>query len=171
MSREHLEFRLNGKPIAINVEPGKMLADVLRDDLGMKSVKKACEEGECGACTIIMDGLAVTSCIMPSGRAQGSEIITVEGLAEQEKLHILQQSFLAAGAVQCGYCTPGMLMSAKALLDSTPHPTRQQIKEAISGNLCRCTGYKKIVSAIANAAEEINRTKRTDRDLEKRTTV
>ncbi len=171
MAREHLEFVLNGKPVAVDVEPGKMLADVLRDDLGMKSVKKACEEGECGACTIILDGRAVTSCIMPSGRAQGTQIQTVEGLAEQGELHLLQRSFLAAGAAQCGFCTPGMLMSAKAFLDTTSHPTRQQIKEALSGNLCRCTGYKKIVSAVADAAEEMDRTHEADRALKKGATV
>lgn len=152
MCNEHLEFVLNGKPVSLDVQPGRMLVDVLRDDLGMKSVKKACEEGECGACTIIMDGKAVTSCIIPAGRAQGTQVITTEGLAKDGQLHALQQAFLDEGAVQCGFCTPGMLMSAKALLDVNPHPTPEQIREGISGNICRCTGYKKIVLAIARAA-------------------
>lgn len=157
MSKEQLEFLLNGQPVSVEVDAGKMLVDVLRDDLGMKSVKKACGEGECGACTVIMDGLAVASCIMPAGHAQGSQITTVEGLATDGHLHPLQEAFLEEGAVQCGFCTPGMLMSAKALLDANPRPTRQQIREAISGNICRCTGYKKIISAIARAADEISK--------------
>ena len=157
MSREQLEFVLNGQPVSVEVDAGKMLADVLRDDLGMKSVKKACEEGECGACTVVMDGLAVASCIMPGGRVQGTQITTVEGLARDGQLHPLQEAFLEEGAVQCGYCTAGMLMSAKALLDAQPQPTRQEAREAISGNICRCTGYKKIISAIVRAADEISK--------------
>jgi carbon-monoxide dehydrogenase small subunit len=157
MSKEQLEFLLNGQPISVEFDTGKMLVDVLRDELGMKSVKKACEEGECGACTVIMDGLAVASCIMPAGHAQGSRISTVEGLATDGHLHPLQEAFLEEGAVQCGFCTPGMLMSAKALLDANSQPTRQQIREAMSGNICRCTGYKKIISAIARAADEISK--------------
>lgn len=157
MSKEQLEFLLNGQPTSVEVDAGKMLVDVLRDELGMKSVKKACEEGECGACTVILDGLAVASCIMPAGHAQGAQVTTVEGLAREGHLHPLQEAFLEEGAVQCGFCTPGMLLSAKALLDANPRPTRQKIREAISGNICRCTGYKKIVSAIARAADEISK--------------
>ena len=156
MSREQLEFVLNGQPASVEVDAGKMLADVLRDDLGMKSVKKACDEGECGACTVVMDGLAVASCIMPAGRVQGAQITTVEGLARGGQLHPLQEAFLEEGAVQCGYCTGGMLMSAKALVDAQPQPTRQEAREAISGNICRCTGYRKIISAIVRAADEIS---------------
>ena len=157
MSKEQLEFVLNGQPASVEVDAGKMLADVLRDDLGMKSVKKACDEGECGACTVVMDGLAVASCIMPAGRVQGTQITTVEGLARDGQLHPLQEAFLEEGAVQCGYCTAGMLMSAKALLDAQPQPTRQEAREAISGNICRCTGYKKIISAVVRAADEISK--------------
>ena len=157
MSKEHLEFALNGEPMAVEVDVGKMLVDVLRDDLGMKSVKKSCDEGECGACTVVMDGLAVASCIMPAGHAQGTHITTVEGLSKDSELHPLQEAFLEEGAVQCGFCTPGMLMSAQALLDANPRLTRQEIRKAISGNICRCTGYKKIISAIAKAADDISK--------------
>ncbi len=156
MAKEHLHFVLNGAAIAVEVAAGKLLVDVLRDDLGMKSVKKACEEGECGACTVILDGRAVASCILPAGHVEGCAVTTVEGLAHDGRLHVLQEAFLQEGAVQCGFCTPGMLMSAKALLDATPRPTRRQIREAIAGNLCRCTGYKKIVAAVARAADVLN---------------
>jgi len=151
MSRERLEFCLNGRPIVVDVDAGEMLADVLRDDLGMVSVKKACGEGVCGACTVIMDGWAVVSCIMPAGRAHNTSVTTLEGLARNGELDRLQAAFAEEGAVQCGYCTPGMLMSAKALLDSNPCPSREEIRLAISGNLCRCTGYQRIVRAIERA--------------------
>jgi carbon-monoxide dehydrogenase small subunit len=157
MCKEWLEFVLNGEPIAVEVDAGRMLVDVLRDDLGMKSVKKACDEGECGACTVVMDGLSVASCIMPAGHAQGTQITTVEGLSKDGELHPLQEAFLEEGAVQCGFCTPGMLMAAKALLGANTQPTREEIRKAISGNICRCTGYKKIISATAKAADKISR--------------
>lgn len=151
---EALTIKLNGEEVTIQIKPDALLVDVLRDELGLMGTKEACGEGECGACTVLLDGEPVTSCLVPALKAQGREVMTVEGLASGGELHPLQRAFVEHGAVQCGYCTPGMLMSAKALLDRTPHPTEEEIKEAISGNLCRCTGYVKIVEAIKAASEE-----------------
>jgi carbon-monoxide dehydrogenase small subunit len=145
---------LNGEEVTMHIEPDALLADVLREHLGLTGTKEACGEGECGACTVLLDGQPVTSCLVPALKAQGREVGTVEGLASGGELHPLQKSFIEHGAVQCGYCTPGMLMSAKALLDRNPHPTAEEIKEAISGNLCRCTGYVKIVEAIKAASSD-----------------
>jgi carbon-monoxide dehydrogenase small subunit len=131
------------------------LLDWLREDLGLTGTKKGCAEGECGACTVIMNGKAVLSCLLPAFKADGGEIWTVEGMASQGELHPLQQAFLNEGAVQCGYCSPGMLLTAKALLDEDPQPSSQEIREAISGNLCRCTGYARIIRAIQAAAEKM----------------
>lgn len=150
-----LETKVNGKDVSVEVEPGDLLADVLRDKLGLIGTKISCGEGECGACTALVDGLTVTSCIYPALKAQGREVITIEGLAEDGKLHPIQQAFIDATAPQCGYCIPGMIMSAKALLDENPNPTREEIKEGISGNLCRCTGYYQIVEAIELAAQRM----------------
>jgi len=151
---ETLTMRLNGEEVTLAIEPDALLVDVLRQQLGLTGTKEACGEGECGACTVLLDGQPVTSCLVPALKAQGREVCTVEGLASGGELHPLQKSFIEHGAVQCGYCTPGMLMSAKALLDRNPHPTEQEIKEAISGNLCRCTGYVKIVEAIKAASSD-----------------
>jgi carbon-monoxide dehydrogenase small subunit len=151
---ETLTMQLNGEEVTIPIEPDALLVDVLRQHLGLTGTKEACGEGECGACTVLLDGQPVTSCLLPALKAQGREVFTVEGLASGGELHPLQKSFIEHGAVQCGYCTPGMLMSAKALLDRNPHPTEQEIKEAISGNLCRCTGYVKIVEAIKAASSD-----------------
>ena len=150
---ESLTMRLNGEEVTIEVKPDALLVDVLRDELELTGTKEACGEGECGACTVLLDGEPVTSCIVPARKAQGREVLTVEGLASGGELHPLQKAFIECGAVQCGYCTPGMLMSAKALLDGNPHPSEEDIKEAISGNLCRCTGYVKIVEAIKAVGE------------------
>jgi carbon-monoxide dehydrogenase small subunit len=150
---EVLTMRVNGEEVSIHIKPDALLLDVLRDQLALMGTKEACGQGECGACTVLIDGEPVTSCLVPALKAQGREVITVEGLASGQELHALQKAFIEQGAVQCGYCTPGMLMSAKALLDANPHPTDQEIKEAISGNLCRCTGYVKIVEAIKAAAD------------------
>jgi carbon-monoxide dehydrogenase small subunit len=147
-------MRLNDEEVALEIMPDALLVDVLRDQLGLIGTKEACGEGECGACTVLLDGQPVASCLMPALKAQGREVYTVEGLASGGNLHPLQKSFVEHGAVQCGYCTPGMLMSAKALLDKNPHPTDDEIKEAISGNLCRCTGYVKIVEAIKAASSD-----------------
>jgi aerobic-type carbon monoxide dehydrogenase small subunit (CoxS/CutS family) len=147
-----LTVTLNGQKVTVEIEPSDMLAYVLRDKLGLTGTKIGCDEGECGACTVILDGQAVDSCILPAMKADGCEIMTVEGLAKDGELDPLQQAFIDKGAVQCGYCTPGQLMSARALLDENPHPSEQEIKDAIAGNLCRCTGYTKIVEAIKKAA-------------------
>lgn len=141
-------MRVNGNWVEIEAEPDRMLLDCIREDLGLTGTKKGCEEGECGVCTIIMNKKNVLSCLIPLAKADGAEILTVEGMEEKDQLHPLQQVFWEEGAVQCGYCTPGMLLSAKALLDENPEPTIYEVKEAISGNLCRCTGYVKIIRAI-----------------------
>jgi len=149
-----ISFHVNGKLHKLEVDPRKRLIDVLRDDLNLTGTKEGCGEGECGACTVILDGQAVNSCLILACQARDKEILTVEGLAQNGELDPLQKSFMEHGAVQCGYCTPGMLMSAKALLMKNPHPTEDQINEAIAGNLCRCTGYNKIVNAIKKVAED-----------------
>ncbi|MGD8624537.1 MAG: (2Fe-2S)-binding protein [Anaerolineae bacterium] len=149
-----LTMQVNGEQVTVEVEADEVLVDTLRDRLGLIGTKIGCNEGECGACTILMDGEAVLSCLIPALRAEGSEILTIEGLGDGEHLHPLQEAFVEHGAVQCGYCIPGFILSAKALLDRTPHPDRDQIKEAIAGNLCRCTGYVKIIEAIEAVANE-----------------
>jgi aerobic carbon-monoxide dehydrogenase small subunit len=145
---------INGKEIKTSVQPELLLVDFLRDNLGLTGTKRGCGVGECGACTIIMDGRTVASCIVPAAAADGAEILTVEGLSDGDKLHVLQRAFIDHGAVQCGFCTPGMLLSAKALLDTNPTPTREEIRVAISGNACRCTGYSKIVDAVESVAKQ-----------------
>jgi len=150
---ESVTIKLNGQEVTVEVKPDALLVDVLRDELELTGTKEACGEGECGACTVLLDGEPVTSCLVPALKAQGREVMTVEGLVSGAELHPLQRAFVEHGAVQCGYCTPGMLMSAKALLDRNPHPSAEEIKQAISGNLCRCTGYIKIVEAIKAASQ------------------
>jgi carbon-monoxide dehydrogenase small subunit len=150
-----LRMTLNGKEVSVDVEPGDLLADILRDKLGLVGTKIACGEGECGACTVLVDGRAITSCIYPALKVQGREVTTIEGLGEHGQLHPIQQAFVDVTAPQCGYCIPGMVMSAKALLDQNPHPTPEEIEEGISGNLCRCTGYYQIMEAIELAAQRL----------------
>lgn len=152
-------MKVNGKWVEKVAKPDRMLLDFIREDLGLTGTKKGCEEGECGACTIIMDGRTVLSCLIPVGKADGAEILTVEGMAEGGKIHPLQQAFWEEGAVQCGYCTPGMLLSAKALLDKNPRPKAEEMKKAISGNLCRCTGYGRILRAIEVASKTMGEKK------------
>jgi carbon-monoxide dehydrogenase small subunit len=149
-----LDMTVNGRRVTVEIDADELLVDVLRDRLGLIGTKVGCNEGECGACTVIMDGKPVLSCLVPALRAQGRQITTIEGLSDGDALHPLQQAFVEHGAVQCGYCIPGFIMSAKALLDVNPHPTRQEIKEAIAGNLCRCTGYVKIIEAIEAVADQ-----------------
>jgi aerobic carbon-monoxide dehydrogenase small subunit len=148
-------FRFKVNEVARNVEapPMKRLLDVLREDLRLTGTKEGCGEGECGACSVIIDGEVINSCLVPVCQIQGCSILTVEGLACDGRLDPLQQAFLECGGAQCGICTPGMLIAARALLEANAHPTRDEIKEAIAGNLCRCTGYVKIVDAIEQAAE------------------
>jgi len=151
----NLNLKVNGKSYVLDVPDNMTLLEVLRDRLGLLSVKQGCGKGECGACTVILNGAAVTSCVVLAAQAQGADILTLESLAKDGELHPLQQSFMDEGAVQCGFCTPGMIMASKALLDEKPNPTEQEIKEAISGNLCRCTGYVKIVKAVETAAKKM----------------
>ena len=147
-----ITFMLNGQEVHLETKPNCRLLDILRDDFKLTGTKEGCSIGECGACTVIMNRRAVNSCLVLAGQVDRAEIITIEHLAENGKLDSLQQNFLEAGAVQCGYCTPGMLLSATALLLENPHPTEEEIKEAIAGNLCRCTGYKQIIQAIRKTA-------------------
>jgi len=154
MSFKTLRFTLNGEPMEIAVSPSDMLVDVLRDKLELTGTKKGCGKGECGACTVIMNGKAVASCLVPALKAIDAEIETIEGVANGEA-HPLQETFMDLGAVQCGFCTPGMIMSSKALLDDKPQPTKSEIREAIAGNICRCTGYVKIEEAVEAAAEKL----------------
>jgi len=147
-----ITLKINGEQFELLVEPKRTLLDALRDDLGMTGTKKGCDQGDCGACTVLLDGKAVNSCLILAVEAVGHEITTIEGLAKEGILHPLQEAFIKLGAMQCGYCTPGMLLSAKALLDKNPHPAREDIKIAIAGNLCRCTGYVKIIDAILEAS-------------------
>jgi len=139
---------VNGEDHRLEVKPNRTLVDVLREDLGLTGTKKGCGGGKCGSCTVLMDGLPVDSCLVLAPQADGREIVTIEGLAKEGKPHPLQEAFVAKGAIQCGYCSPGMILSAKALLDENPHPGEGEIRSAIAGNLCRCTGYSKIVEAI-----------------------
>jgi len=146
---------INGKTVSANAEASMSLLEFLRDTLEFKGTKLCCNTGECGACTVIYDGKPINSCVTLAADANGAEITTIEGLADGDKLHPVQQAFIDTGAVQCGYCTPGYIMSVKALLDRTTQPTTQDIEEAVSGNICRCTGYAKIVDAIHLAANRI----------------
>jgi aerobic carbon-monoxide dehydrogenase small subunit len=147
-------FKVNGKEVQAKVPAHRTLLHALRE-LGFTEVKNGCEKGDCGACTVLLDGLAVNSCLVLAVQARGREITTIRGLGREDHPHPLQKHFIDRGAVQCGFCTPGMILSAKAFLDKNPSPTREEIEAAISGNLCRCTGYKKIVEAIDSAATEL----------------
>lgn len=152
-------LHVNGQDYRVAVEPDELLVDVLRDRLGLTGTKKGCGTGDCGACTILMDGRPVTSCLVLAVAAQGKSLLTVEGLITNGRLHPLQQSFIDLGAVQCGYCTPGLLMMARAILDANPAPTEEEVRAGIAGNLCRCTGYTKVVQAILAAAQVIRETR------------
>lgn len=152
-----VKFVLNGKEVDVNVQPNWTLLDVLRRKLKLTGTKKGCARGECGACTVLLDGEPVCSCLILAPRVDHHEVVTIEGLGSPDKLHPLQSAFMEHGSVHCGFCTPGMLMSAKALLDEEPNPTEEDIKNAISGNLCRCTGYIPIIKAIQDAARKMQK--------------
>ena len=152
MTKEMLTLRVNGETHTVAAEPNHTLLEVLREELGLTGTKHGCELGECGACTVLVDGVPILSCLTLPQQLGGAEVLTVEGLAQGPVLHPLQTAFAEEGAAQCGYCTPGMLLSAKALLDANPRPTRDEIAQAISGNLCRCTGYTAIYEAVEKAA-------------------
>jgi len=156
MAKQNIELIVNGDRYEVAVEPNRMLVDVLREDLGLTGTKIGCAQGDCGACTVIMDGVSISSCLTLAVEAHQRDITTIEGLATSpQELHPIQESFVQHGAVQCGYCTPGMVMSAKHLLDNNPKPSEEEIRQGLSGNLCRCTGYNKIVEAIGAAADKM----------------
>jgi carbon-monoxide dehydrogenase small subunit len=152
---KQVELTVNGALYKLDVQPWETLVEVIRDDLGLTGTKEGCGLGECGACTVIMDGRAVNSCLVLAAEADGKQITTIEGLADGDKLHPIQQAFVNHGGLQCGFCTPGMIMSAKALLDEKPSPSEEEIREGIAGNICRCTGYAKIIESVKAAAKNI----------------
>ena len=149
-------FELNGKDVTVETRPNQTLVDLLRDELGVTSVKKGCEQGECGACTLMVDGVAVTSCIVLAPQIQGRKVTTLDGLEDDPLMEKLRAAYVENGAVQCGFCTPGMLISSYALLKVNPKPTQEEVKIGIEGNICRCTGYTKIIAAIHDAAERMS---------------
>lgn len=153
MSSVTIRLRVNGRSYEVRTEPQRTLLEVVREDLRLTGAKEGCGTGECGACSMIVNGRLITSCLMLAPEADGADIITIEGLAQDSQLHPLQQAFIDHGAVQCGFCIPAMILAGKALLDANPHPTEAEIRRAIAGNLCRCTGYARIVKAIAAVAE------------------
>ncbi|MFA5804802.1 MAG: (2Fe-2S)-binding protein [Melioribacteraceae bacterium] len=150
-----LRFKLNRKEVKVVVEPYIRVIDLLRDNFALTGTKEGCGVGECGACTVLMNGKAVNSCLIFAAQIEGSEIVTIEGIANGNELHPIQKKFLKYGAVQCGFCSPAMVLSAYALLEENPNPTEEEIKDAIAGNLCRCTGYKQIIEAISESAKEL----------------
>lgn len=153
--KRFITLRLNGEEREVAVLPNRTLLEVLREDLRLTGTKEACDDGSCGTCTVLVEGTPMRSCLLLAIQVQGKEILTIEGLAEGEKLHPIQKAFIDHGAIQCGFCTPGMILTAKALLEETREPSDYEIKRAISGNFCRCTGYNKIVEAIAAAATQM----------------
>ncbi|MBI3125302.1 MAG: (2Fe-2S)-binding protein [Ignavibacteriales bacterium] len=150
-----IKFILNGKEVSTVANPSLRLLDLLREKFELTGTKEGCGVGECGACTVLMNGKAVNSCLVLAAQVNGSEILTIEGIAKGEELHPLQKNFLLNGAVQCGFCSPGMVLSSYALLEENPNPTEEEIKDAIAGNLCRCTGYKQIIDAVKQTAKEL----------------
>ena len=155
MSKHHVSTTINAEPVEFLCETEQTLLDVLRDELGLTGSKEGCSSGDCGACSVIVDGRLICSCLMLAVEAEGRTIETIEGLARGEALHPLQQKFLEAAALQCGFCTPGLLVAAKALLDRHPNPTESEARYWLAGNLCRCTGYDKVIRAVLDAAAEL----------------
>lgn len=159
MSKVNVKLKVNGDPYEVAVNPSRTLVEVLREDLQLTGTKIGCQTGDCGACTILLDGKSVCSCLTLAIEAQGKEITTIEGVGlSYDKMHPIQEAFVNEGAIQCGYCTPGMIMSAKHLLDKNPEPTEPEIRQALSGNLCRCTGYARIIKAIDVAGKKMKNT-------------
>jgi aerobic-type carbon monoxide dehydrogenase small subunit (CoxS/CutS family) len=154
MEKRSLNFRVNGIQRTLTIAPHRTLLQVLREDLKLTGAKLGCGIGECGACTVLMNGEPVNACLVMAIKAAGKEVLTIEGLGSQENVHPIQKAFIEQGAVHCGFCTPGMILSAKALLDRSPHPSTLEIKEALGGNLCRCTGYHQIIAAIEAVEKE-----------------
>ena len=155
MEKKSIRFTINNHVQELSVDPWRTLLEVIREDLQLTGTKEGCGEGECGSCTVIMDGKTVNSCLIPAVEADNKEIITIEGLADGDNLHPIQEAFVEKSGMQCGFCTPGMIMSAKALLDSNPSPNKEEIREGIAGNFCRCTGYTKIIESISAAASDM----------------
>ena len=155
MMASNFEFILNDQPVTVECSGSETLLSLLRDHFGLLGVKEGCGVGECGACTVLLDDRAVNACLVAAGKVQGRQVTTIEGLAVEDRIHPLQQGFLEMGAVQCGFCTPGMILSAYSLLKENPHPTRTEIVEGLSGNLCRCTGYHDIIRAVKWAAKRL----------------
>jgi len=152
---EPLSMRVNGKDYEIQVKASATLLEVLREELGLTGTKEGCSVGECGACTVLIDGEAVNACLILAAEARGKEVTTIEGLADSQKLNPIQEAFVDIGGLQCGFCTPGMILSAKALLDKTPDPTDEDIRKGLEGNFCRCTGYTKIIESVKAAARKM----------------
>ncbi len=148
----HLKFNLNGREVSTKIRPNLLLVDLLRDVLNLKGTKVGCREGECGVCTVLVNGEPVNSCILPAMKVSGQSVTTIEGLSKEDELDPIQEAFVDEGAIQCGFCTPAMVLTAKALLGKNPHPDESQIRQSLSGVLCRCTGYRKIVKAVQKAS-------------------
>jgi len=155
--KQLMRFNVNGVIYEEEIDQRRTLLEVLRENFGLLGTHKGCDEGQCGACTVLIDGKAVNSCLILAASVQGKKITTIEGLAQGEELHPIQEAFVDAGAIQCGFCTPGMIMITKAFLDKNPNPTEEEAKRAISGNLCRCTGYFQIIDAVMKAAEKMRK--------------
>mgnify|MGYP003587096450 CR=1 FL=1 len=151
-----ISFTLNGKAVKLEVNAKEILVDTLRERLGLTGTKKSCGTGDCGACTVLLNGKAVRSCTMLTAMVDGKDVLTIEGLGNADNVHPIQQAFVDEGAIQCGYCTPGMILATKALLDKNKNPSTDEIKEALSGNLCRCTGYEKIIRAVETSARKLS---------------
>ena len=159
MRSKHIQFVINGESFGIEVKPWRTLLEMIREDLNLTGTKEGCGHGECGSCTVIMGGKTVNSCLVPALEADGQDILTIEGLSERDKLNPIQEAFVEHSGMQCGFCTPGMILSAKDLLDRNPDPSEMEIREAIAGNFCRCTGYTKIVESIGAAARTLREEK------------